>query len=303
MVVGRTGFTDIRGSWIERLIPSALRPFLRLARLDRPIGTWLLVFPCWWGLSLATSGWPDPLLIIKFAVGAVVMRGAGCTFNDVVDRDFDARVERTRTRPLPSGAVTVRAAVLFLLLQLLVGFLILLTFNRLTIILGIASLGLVFTYPFMKRVTWWPQAFLGLTFNWGALIGWSAVTGQLALPPLLLYAGAIAWTIGYDTIYAHQDKEDDALIGVHSTARLFGSSSRRWIAFFYMVAVTGFGAAGAAAGLGWLYWVALAVAGLQFAWQVQGLHIDDPADCLSRFRSNRWIGWILLAGIVAGHIL
>src|SRR5213593_4528409 len=184
MVVGPSGFTDIRGSWIERLIPLALQPFLRLARLDRPIGTWLLVFPCWWGLSLATSGWPDPLLIIKFAVGAVVMRGAGCTFNDVVDRDFDARVERTRTRPLPSGAVTVRAAVLFLLLQLLVGFLILLTFNRLTIILGIASLGLVFTYPFMKRVTWWPQAFLGLTFNWGALIGWSAVTGQLALPPL-----------------------------------------------------------------------------------------------------------------------
>ena len=199
--------------------------------------------------------------------------------------------------------MTVRAAVLFLLLQLLVGFLILLTFNRLTIILGIASLGLVFTYPFMKRVTWWPQAFLGLTFNWGALIGWSAVTGQLALSPLLLYAGAIAWTIGYDTIYAHQDKEDDALIGVHSTARLFGSSSRRWIAFFYMVAVANFGAAGAAAGLGWPYWVALAVAGLQFAWQVQGLHIDDPADCLSRFRSNRWIGWILLAGIVAGRIL
>jgi 4-hydroxybenzoate polyprenyltransferase len=303
MAVARSGFTDIHGGWIERLVPTALQPFLRLARLDRPIGTWLLVFPCWWGLALATRGWPDPLMALLFAAGAIVMRGAGCTFNDIVDRDFDARVERTRARPLPSGAITVRAAIIFLLLQLFVGLLILLTFNRFTILLGVASLVLVFTYPFMKRVTWWPQAFLGLTFNWGVLMGWSAVTGQLAVPALLLYAGAIAWTIGYDTIYAHQDKEDDALIGVHSTARLFGSESRRWIAFFYALALIGFAAAAAAASLGWAYWPALAGAGLQLAWQVRTLNIDDPADCLSRFRSNRWTGWILLAGIIAGRLI
>jgi len=303
MAVARPGFTDIRGSWIERLVPSALQPFWRLARLDRPIGTWLLVFPCWWGLALASYGWPDLPMACLFAVGAIVMRGAGCTFNDIVDRDFDARVERTRARPLPSGAVTVRGAIIFLLLQLLVGLLILLTFNRFTIALGVASLALVFTYPFMKRVTWWPQAFLGLTFNWGVLMGWSAVTGQLTAPALLLYAGAVAWTIGYDTIYAHQDKEDDALIGVHSTARLFGSESRRWIAFFYALALVGFAAAGAAVALGWSYWLALVGAGLQLAWQVRGLNIDDPADCRSRFRSNRWTGWILLAGIVAGRVI
>ena len=303
-MVSRSGFTDIRkGDWIERRAPAAMRPFLWLARLDRPIGTWLLLLPCWWGVALARPGWPDPLLLLAFAIGAVVMRGAGCTYNDIVDRDFDARVERTRARPLPSGAVTVRTAVLFLALQLLVGFLILLTFNRFTVVLGIASLALVFTYPFMKRVTWWPQAFLGLTFNWGAPMGWSAVTGELALPALLLYAGAVAWTIGYDTIYAHQDKEDDALVGVRSTARLFAAASRRWIALFYTLALIGFGAAGAAADLDWPFWAALAGAGLQLAWQVQGLSIDDPADCLARFRSNRWVGWILLAGIVASRAL
>jgi 4-hydroxybenzoate polyprenyltransferase len=217
------GFTDIRsGGWIDRLAPVWLRPYLKLARLDRPIGTWLLLFPCWWGLALASKGWPDPELLIAFALGSVVMRGAGCTYNDMVDREFDARVERTRRRPLPSGAISLRAAAVFLALQLLAGLAILFTFNTITIALGIASLALVFTYPFMKRVTWWPQAFLGLTFNWGVLMGWSAVTGDISLPALLLYTGAIAWTIGYDTIYAHQDKEDDALIGLRSTALLFG---------------------------------------------------------------------------------
>jgi 4-hydroxybenzoate polyprenyltransferase len=298
------GFTDIRrGDWIDRFAPAALRPYLRLARLDRPIGTWLLLFPCWWGLALAGAGWPDPALLLAFAVGALVMRGAGCTFNDIVDRDFDARVERTRARPLPSGAVTLKGALLFLGLQLAIGLAILLTFNRFTVGLGVASLALVFTYPFMKRITWWPQAFLGLTFNWGALVGWSAETGALGLPALLLYAGAVAWTVGYDTIYAHQDKEDDALIGVRSTARLFGEASRRWIALFYALALCGFAAAGASAGLGWPYWIALAAAGLQLAWQVNGLKIGDPADCLMRFRSNRWIGWILAAGIVAAQLL
>ncbi|MDF2763715.1 MAG: ubiA [Rhodospirillales bacterium] len=298
------GFTDIRrGDWIDRFAPPALKPYLRLARLDRSIGTWLLLFPCWWGLALASPGWPDPALLLAFAVGALVMRGAGCTFNDIVDRDFDAQVERTRARPLPSGAVSLQGARIFLALQLAIGLAILLAFNRFTIALGIASLALVFTYPFMKRITWWPQAFLGLTFNWGALMGWSAATGGIGAPALLLYAGAVAWTVGYDTIYAHQDKEDDALIGVRSTARLFGESSRRWIALFYALALLGFGAAGAAAGLAWPYWIALAAAGLQLAWQVRGLNIHDPADCLMRFRSNRWIGWILFAGIVAAQLL
>lgn len=298
------GFTDIRnGGWVERLAPPAARPYLRLARVDRPIGTWLLLFPCWWSVALASQGWPDPLLLILFAIGALVMRGAGCTYNDIVDRDLDAQVERTRQRPLPSGAVTFRSAVIFLALQLLAGFFILLTFNGFTIALGVASLALVFTYPFMKRITWWPQAFLGLTFNWGALMGWSAVTGGLAFPALLLYAGAIAWTIGYDTIYAHQDKEDDALIGVRSTARLFGAASRKWIAAFYALALIGFALAGWTAGLGWPFWAALAGAGVQLAWQVNRLRIDDPSDCLLRFRSNRYIGWILFLGILASRAL
>jgi 4-hydroxybenzoate polyprenyltransferase len=296
------GFTDIRSGWVDRIAPAALRPYLKLARLDRPIGTWLLLFPCWWGLALASQGWPDPRDALGFAVGALAMRGAGCTFNDIVDRDFDARVERTRARPLPSGAISLSGAIAFLVLQLLAGFAILLTFNRFTVALGIASLALVFTYPFMKRITWWPQAFLGLTFNWGALMGWSAATGGLDPPPLLLYAGAIAWTIGYDTIYAHQDKEDDALIGVRSTARLFGESSRFWIALFYGLALAGFAAAGAAASLGWPFWLALLGAGLHLGWQVKGLRIDDPSDCLARFRSNRWIGWVLLAGILAARL-
>ncbi|HXV23624.1 MAG TPA: 4-hydroxybenzoate octaprenyltransferase [Alphaproteobacteria bacterium] len=297
------GFTDIRsGGWIDRLAPVWLRPFLKLARLDRPIGTWLLLFPCWWGLALASRGWPDPALAIAFAVGAVVMRGAGCTYNDMVDREFDARVERTRGRPLPSGAISLRGAAVFLALQLLAGLAILFTFNTITIALGIASLALVFTYPFMKRVTWWPQAFLGLTFNWGVLMGWSAVTGDITLPALLLYTGAIAWTIGYDTIYAHQDKEDDALIGLRSTALLFGAASGRWITSFYVLALVLFAAAGVAANLAWPYWIALAVASLQLGWQVHVLKLDDPADCLMHFRSNRWVGWILLAGIVAGRL-
>jgi 4-hydroxybenzoate polyprenyltransferase len=298
------GFTDIRrGDWVDRLAPPPLQPYLRLARLDRPIGTWLLLFPCWWGVALASAGWPEPRLLLAFALGALVMRGAGCTYNDIVDRDLDARVERTRHRPLPSGAVSLRGALLFLALQLLAGLAILLSFNGFTVWLGISSLALVFSYPFMKRITWWPQAFLGLTFNWGALMGWSAATGDLAPAALLLYAGALAWTVGYDTIYAHQDKEDDALIGVRSTARLFGDASRRWIALFYALALAGFAAAGAAAGLGWPYWIALAAAGLQLAWQVRGLRIDDPADCLMRFRSNRFVGWILFAGMVAGRLM
>src|SRR5579871_4940160 len=241
--------TDIpRDGWVASL-PGGLRPYARLARLDRPIGTWLLLFPCWWGIALAAERWPDWYLMALFGIGAVVMRGAGCTFNDIVDRDFDAKVERTRTRPIPSGAVSVRSAVLFMLLQLAAGAAILFSLNRLSIALGILVIALIATYPFMKRITYWPQFFLGLNFNWGALMGWTAARGDLTLAPLLLYIGGIAWTLGYDTIYAHQDKEDDALIGVKSSARRLGARTRPALFLFYGVAVALFALAGHMAGL------------------------------------------------------
>ena len=297
-----TTASDIRSAhWAYRLAPTPLRPYLKLARIDRPIGTWLLLFPCWWGIALALSQWqlwPDLRLFLLFAVGALVMRGAGCTYNDIVDRDFDAKVARTADRPIPSGQIPVKRAVGFLILQLLIGLAVLLQLNHFTIGLGVASLALVFTYPFMKRITYWPQAWLGLTFNWGALMGWAAVTGGLAWPPLALYAAGIAWTLGYDTIYAHQDKEDDALIGVKSTALKLGRASKPWLAGFYGLALLLMLAAGLGAGLGWPFVAGVAGVALHFAWQLARLDIDDPACCRALFRSNRFVGWILLAGIV-----
>ncbi len=290
-----------RESWITRYLPRGAQPYARLMRADRPIGTWLLLFPCWWGLALASPGLPPASFLLLFAAGAFVMRGAGCTYNDIVDRDFDGRVARTADRPIPSGAVTLRGAVAFLLAQLLAGLAILLAFDATTIALGVASLVLVFTYPLMKRVTWWPQFFLGLTFNWGVLMGWTAVAGALGMPALLLYAGGIAWTLGYDTIYAHQDKEDDALVGVKSSARRLGDRTRPALLAFYAAAAALFGAAGHAAGLSWPFWVALAAASAQMAWQAWRVDTDQPGDCLAKFRSNRLVGWILLAGIVAGR--
>ena len=290
-----------RESWITRYLPRGAQPYARLMRADRPIGTWLLLFPCWWGLALASPGLPPASFLLLFAAGAFVMRGAGCTYNDIVDRDFDGRVARTADRPIPSGAVTLRGAIAFLLAQLLAGLAILLAFDATTIALGVASLVLVFTYPLMKRVTWWPQFFLGLTFNWGVLMGWTAVAGALGMPALLLYAGGIAWTLGYDTIYAHQDKEDDALVGVKSSARRLGDRTRPALLAFYAAAAALFGAAGHAAGLSWPFWVALAAATAQMAWQAWRVDTDQPADCLAKFRSNRLVGWILLAGIVAGR--
>jgi 4-hydroxybenzoate polyprenyltransferase len=291
----------VRGDWVERLLPARFQPYARLARLDRPIGTWLLLFPGWWGVALASPRTPSPMLLVLFALGAVVMRGAGCTLNDIADRHYDARVARTRLRPLPSGAVSVRQAILFLVFQLAVGAAILFCFNRLTILLGLAVLGLVGTYPFMKRITDWPQLFLGLNFNWGALIGWTAVTGALAWPPILLYLGGIFWTLGYDTIYAHQDKEDDLHIGVRSSAIALGSQTRPWLFVFYAGALSLWAAAGIAAGLGNWFWAGLVGSGLQLAWQAAQVATDDPGDCLAKFRSNRWVGWLMLGGIVAGH--
>ncbi len=301
-------------SWIDHVAPAPARPYLRLMRLDRPIGTWLLLLPCWWGMALASAAglapggawWPDPWKMALFAVGAVLMRGAGCTINDILDRDFDAKVARTRTRPIPSGEITVPQALAFLSAQLAVALLILLQFNTPTIWLGVASLALVFPYPLMKRITWWPQLFLGLTFNWGALMGWTAVTGTAALPDMLpailLYAAGIVWTLGYDTIYAHQDKADDALIGVKSTALRLGTASRGWVAGFYGATVLGIAAAAELAGLAPWYAIPLALAGLQLAWQVWRWDPDNPADCLATFQSNRGFGLVVLIGLIAGGL-
>ncbi|MCR6633202.1 MAG: 4-hydroxybenzoate octaprenyltransferase [Magnetospirillum sp.] len=291
------------GNWIDRWAPAASRPYLRLMRLDRPIGTWLLLFPCWWSAALAAPGWPDLGLFALFAVGSVVMRGAGCTINDIADHRFDAQVERTRGRPIPSGAVSLKRAWAFLAAQLLVGLAILLMLNPFAIWVGVASLLLVFPYPLMKRITYWPQAWLGLTFNWGALMGWAAVRGELAAAPLLLYAAGLLWTLGYDTIYAHQDKEDDILIGVKSTALRLAAATPRWVAGFYSGALLLIAAAGWAAGLSWVFYPLLALAGLQLYWQVAAGNIDDAADCLSKFKSNRFFGWMLLVAIVAGKLL
>jgi len=293
---------DIRaGDWVERWLPRAVQPYARLARLDRPIGTWLLLFPGWWGIALAAPRWPDLRLIALFALGAMVMRGAGCTLNDIADRDYDGRVARTRTRPLPSGQVSVRRALLFLAAQLAIGAAVLFSLNRVSIVLGVAVLGLIGTYPYMKRITYWPQLFLGLNFNWGALIGWTAAAGALTWPPALLYAGGIFWTLGYDTIYAHQDKDDDALIGVKSSALALGRRTRPFLFVFYGVAALLWAAAARAAGLGWPFWIGLGLAAFHMIWQAARVDIDDPSDCLAKFRSNRAVGWLLLAGIVAGH--
>jgi 4-hydroxybenzoate polyprenyltransferase len=291
-------------NWVERRAPPWAKPYLQLSRADRPIGTWLLLLPGWWSIALAApaGSLPDLGLLLLFAVGALAMRGAGCTFNDIVDRDFDAKVERTRQRPLPSGQVGLAAAIGWLLLQALVGAAVLFCLNRLAIGLGIASLLLVAVYPFMKRVTWWPQLFLGLAFNWGALLGWAAARGDLSIAALVLYLAGIAWTLGYDTIYAHQDKEDDALIGVKSTARLFGADTPRWLRRFYAAALAGIALAGLIAGLGWLYVLLLLPASAHLAWQVAAVDLDDPANCLAKFRSNRDFGLLIFAAIVIARI-
>ena len=272
-------------------------------RLDRPIGTWLLLWPCWWSLALAAPGWPDPWLMALFAVGALVMRGAGCTVNDIADRDIDGRVARTATRPLPSGDVSLTQALVLLGVLLAIGFAILVQLGTVAIWLGIASLPLIGFYPFMKRITWWPQAWLGLTFNWGALVGWAAVTGTVDAPPIALYAAGIAWTLGYDTIYAHQDKEDDALIGVKSSARRLGEATRPWLYAFYCAAAALIGVAGWLAGLAWPFYIGLGLAAAQLAWQAARVDIDAPADCLAKFKSNKWLGLIVFAAIVAGRVI
>src|SRR5687768_1212095 len=274
--------------WADWLMPPALRPYTRLARLERPAGWWLLVLPGWWAVCLAQlsegGGPPNVELLLLFLIGAIVMRGAGCTLNDIVDRDFDAKVARTKSRPLPSGQVSVRAAVLFLAGLLAIGFLILLQLNELSIALGAASLGLVAIYPFMKRLTYWPQLFLGLAFNWGALLGFAAVSGRIPAAALSLYAGGVFWTLAYDTIYAHQDKEDDALIGIKSTALKLGRETRPWVAAFFLVALAFIDLAGILAGVSIIFHLAVVAAALHAAWQTSRLDIDDSENCLRLFR-------------------
>jgi 4-hydroxybenzoate polyprenyltransferase len=297
----------VHGHWADTVLPPGLRPYARLARWERPIGWWLLLWPCWWSAALAADAagwrWPDPLHLVLFLIGSVAMRGAGCTWNDIVDRGIDGAVARTRSRPIPSGQVSVTAAWIFLGLQALAGLLVLLCFDRFTIGLGIASLGIVAVYPFMKRVTDWPQAVLGLAFSWGALVGWAAVFHRLDVAPVVLYLGAIVWTIGYDTIYAHQDKEDDAIVGVRSTARFFGAATKRWLWGLYGTAVAAMFAAFVLAGVG--AWAFLGLAGFagHLARQIVRLDIDDNDRCLALFRSNQWAGWLPFAGLLADMLL
>ena len=278
-------------------LPAALRPYAALMRIDRPIGTWLLYWPCAWSVALAgvAGKWG---LFLALGLGAFAMRSAGCAYNDIVDRDLDARVARTRLRPLPSGRVSVRAAWGLVVGLSLIGLMVLLTLPRTAQLVALASLALVAAYPYMKRITWWPQAWLGLVFSWGALVGWPAVTGTLALPPALLWLGSVFWVIGYDTLYAIQDIEDDALVGVKSSARALGASARLGVGICYVLALVGWGAAIWAVRPQPLAFVALLPAALHLGWQVARVDPADGALALELFRSNRFTGLLLFAGFV-----
>lgn len=302
-------------NWVDRFAPSFLRPMLKLGRFDRPIGTWLLFWPCLWGVALAIPHKENTIvseqaLILKdhlwlfalFFFGAIVMRGAGCAYNDLMDRDFDRLVERTKKRPLASGQVSTREGWLFFSLLIMLGLLVLLQFNPFTIMLGASSLILVGIYPFMKRITYWPQLFLGLAFNWGVLLGWAAVTGSLSLEPVLLYIGGVFWTLGYDTIYAHQDKTDDILIGVKSTALKFGENTRAWVFIFYGMTIGFFILAGYKANLyGWYYFGIIFII-FHFRTQLKNLDIHNPESCLAVFKSNLYVGMALFLAIILTKI-
>ena len=294
-----------RGNWLDRYLPSPMRPYARLMRLDRPIGTWLVLLPGWWALALAETpgNGPNFLWVALFGIGAILMRGAGCVINDMFDRDFDAQVARTADRPLASGAIRMDAALVFLAALLLVSLGILVQFNPFAMAVGALSLALVVPYPLMKRITWWPQAWLGLTFNWGALLGWAVVRGEIEPATLVLYAAGFFWTLGYDTIYAHQDKEDDALVGIKSTARLLGAQSRPWIAGFYAVCISLLTLSAGMAGIGWPFWAGLAVGVAHLAWQTATIDFDDPKDCLKKFRANRDFGLIIFAAAITGRMI
>ncbi|KFB10781.1 4-hydroxybenzoate octaprenyltransferase [Nitratireductor basaltis] len=301
------------GHWVYRLLPRSAWPYAQLARWDRPIGWQLLLWPCLWSLAMAASAGaeagaalgdvlPSPLYLALFVIGAIAMRGAGCTYNDLVDQNIDDAVERTRSRPLPSGQVSRKQAWAFLFAQALVGLIVLLQFNLFAILLGIASLGVVAIYPFAKRFTDWPQLFLGLAFSWGAFMGWAVTFGSLSLAPLLLYFGSILWVIGYDTIYAHQDKEDDAIVGVRSTARLFGENTKRWLIGLYGGALLFMAVAFALAAVPMPALAGLVAAGAHMARQIRTLDIDNPDQCLILFRSNTMVGLLIFLGLLGGGV-
>lgn len=292
-------FTDISAKHWVATLPQPWQNYGYLMRLDRPIGTWLLLLPGWWALALTGL---NLRYIALFSVGAVIMRGAGCIINDLWDRDFDRQVERTRNRPLASGAVTPHEALQLLVLLLLLGFLILSAFNSFAMLVGAISLLLIVTYPLMKRVTWWPQAFLGFTFNWGVLLGAAAATGTLPLWVWPLYAAGVLWTLGYDTIYAHADTADDALIGVKSTARYFGVHSRKWVAGFYIGAAALLVLAGLTANVGPYFYAILALTAIPTAHLIWSWRIDEPEDCILCFRANRMFGLLVFAAFVGGSI-
>ena len=291
-----------RGNFVDHYAPQFLRPYLRLARIDRPIGWWLLLLPCWWSAALAAHvagrAFPDVLHLVLFFIGAVAMRGAGSTYNDLVDRDLDQRVERTRNRPLPSGQVSARGAMVFIALQCLIGLFVLLSFNGFAIALGFLSVLPVLIYPFMKRITSWPQAVLGLAFSWGALMGWAAEFGSLAVAPLALYVGAIFWTMGYDTIYAVQDIEDDAIAGIRSTARLFGAKTQLAVSLLYAVALMAIATSLVLSHIGWIGFLGFGIFAAHLIWQVSQIDLHNGALALRLFRSNRDAGLILFAGLV-----
>jgi len=297
---------SVRTHFALRLSPPAWRPFVQLARIDRPIGWWLLLLPCWWSSALASVARHEGLHfghLLLFLIGAIAMRGAGSTYNDIVDREIDAGVERTRGRPLPSGRVSVRAAKAFMFAQCGIGALVLFSFNRVAILTGLVSLVIVAAYPFMKRITSWPQAVLGLAFAYGGLMGWVAIEGALAAPAFLIYLAAILWTMGYDTIYALQDARDDALIGVRSTARLFGDHVKLGIGALYSGAFAAAAAALWLVGAGPAPWLGLAAFAAHLAWQISRIEPADTGRSLMLFRSNRDAGLILFAGLALGSVL
>jgi 4-hydroxybenzoate polyprenyltransferase len=303
-------------NWVDRFAPPPVKPYLRLSRVDRPIGTWLLLLPCWWGALLGALAVPERAgiltvwILVGCAIGAVLMRGAGCTWNDFTDRDLDAQVSRTRTRPLASGQVSPRAALLWMGAQTAVAALILFSFNWQAVGLGVLAMVPLAVYPFAKRFTWWPQVFLGLAFNWGALLAWTAQTGSLGLPALFLYAAGISWTLFYDTIYAHQDREDDALIGIKSTARLFGDRTETWLRGFQvatMILLT-LAMIYALAPLADPLILSLALCGVwamgaHLHWQLGKLDISDTDGCLRLFRSNRDAGLLIALFLAAAFLV
>ncbi|MFC0242309.1 4-hydroxybenzoate octaprenyltransferase [Rhodopseudomonas telluris] len=297
---------DSTGNWVDSHAPEWSRPYLRLARFDRPIGSWLLLMPCWWAAALAAGIARDlsqlPLVCALFFIGAFVMRGAGCTWNDITDRDLDGKVERTRSRPIPSGQVTAKQAAAFMVMLCLIGLAVLIQFNAFAIATGIASLIIVAAYPFMKRITYWPQIVLGLAFSWGALMGFAVTFARLDLVPFVLYAGSIAWVVGYDTIYAHQDAEDDLLVGIKSTALLFGAKTKTALSVLYALAVTLIGTALWLAHSGWIAWIGLAVFAAHLASQIVRLDISNSPLCLKLFKSNRDAGLLLFIGLVGDAV-